>query len=60
MSHDSSMSRSFPRYISSLLSVVYSAGAGVVPKGSFRQIKASFSIIVMQVYAVLSFAWIWR
>ena len=50
----------FPRSISAFPIVVYSAGAGVVPKGSFRQIKASFSTIVMQVDAVLAFAWIWR
>ena len=50
----------FPRSISALPIVVYSSGAGVVTKGSFRQIKASFSTIVMQVDAVLAFAWIWR
>ena len=50
----------FPRSISALLIVVYSAGACVVPKGSFRHIKASFSTIVMQVDGVLAFAWIRR
>ena len=60
LSHESSLSVFFLRSIYASLIVLYSYGAGVVPKGSSRQIKASFSTIVMQVDTVLAFAWIWR
>ena len=55
-----SRSRSFPRSISNLLTVIYSAGVGVVPKGNQRQIKASLSTIYIQVKAIVVFALIWR
>ena len=42
------------------VTVVYSAGVGVVPKCSRRQRKASFSTIAMQVDAVVAFPWIRR
>ena len=60
VSQDSSRSRSFPRHISASLTVVYSAGASVVPKGNLSQRKASSSTIVMHVDAVVSFACIQR
>ena len=60
VSQYSSLSRSFPRYISASLIVVYYAGAGVVPKGDRRQRKASFSNISMQFKGVVAFAWIRR
>ena len=47
LSHDSSLIRLCPRYIDSSLIVVYYSGVSVVPKGSLRQRKARFSIIVM-------------
>ena len=47
MSQDSSRSRLLPRYISASLTVVYSACAGVVPKGDLKQVKAISSIIAM-------------
>ena len=59
MSHDSSLSRSLLRSISTLLIVAYSAGAGVLPKSSHMQRKSSLSTIVMQVDVILEFAWIW-
>ena len=49
---------SFPRSIYALLIVVYSDGAGVVPKGNHRQIKVISSTIAMQVDAVIEFSWI--
>ena len=60
MSHDLYLSRLFPRYIYDFLIVVYSAGAGMVPKGDRRQRKASFYIISIQVDVVVAFAWILR
>ena len=60
MSHDSYLSWLFPRYIYASLIVVYYDGAGVVPKGSRKQRKASLSTIEMQVDIVLAFAWIQR
>ena len=45
-----------PRSIAASLMVVYSAGAGVVPKGNLKQRKASASTIVMHIDAVLAFA----
>ena len=59
MSHDSSLSRSLHRSIAASLIVVYSAGAGVVPKGNNRQRNASLSTIAMQVDVILAFTWIW-
>ena len=49
-----------PRSISASLIVVYSAGAGVVPKYKHSNRKASLSTTTMKVYAVIEFAWIWR
>ena len=60
VSKDSSQSRSLPRSIAASLTVVYSAGAGVVPKGSLKQRKDSSLTIVMHVDAVVAFACIWR
>ena len=56
VSQHSSLSRLFPRYISTSLIVVYSDGAGVVPKVNRRQIKAILFTIVMQVDNVVAFA----
>ena len=55
---DSSRSRSLPRSIAASLPVIYSSGAGVVPKGNLRQRKDSSSIIAMHVDAVVAFAYI--
>ena len=55
-----SRSRSFPRSIAASLTVIYSAGAGVVKKGNRRQRKDSLSTIAMHVNAVGAFAYIWR
>ena len=60
VSQDSSRSRSFPRSIAASLTVVYSAGAGVVPKGNLKQRKASSSTIEIHVNAVVAFACIRR
>ena len=60
MSHDSSLSRSFPGYISVLLIVIYSPGAVMVTKDNHRKIKSSLSTIAMQVEVVIAFAWIWQ
>ena len=60
VSQDFPLSRSFTRSISALLTVLYSAGAGVVPKGNLRQRKDGLSTIDMQVDAVVAFAWIRR
>ena len=60
MSQDSYRSRSFTRYISASLTVVYSAGLVVVPKVDHSQIKASLSTIAMHVDAVVAFACIRR
>ena len=60
VSHDSSQIRSLPRYIAASLTVVYSAGAGVVPKGNLRHIKARSSNIAMQTDAVVVFTCIRR
>ena len=54
-----SLSILFPRSIAAFLKVVYSSGAGVVPKGNHRQRKSSLSTIDMQVYPVVAFAWTW-
>ena len=55
-----SWSISLPRYIAASLIVVYSAGAGVVPKGNLRQRKASSSTIAMHIDAVFACACIRR
>ena len=60
VSHDSSLSRLFPMSIPASLVVVYSYGAGVVPKSGCRQRKATLSTILIQVDVVLVLAWIWR
>ena len=60
VSQYSSRSRLLPRSISASLTVVYYAGAGVVPTGNFMQRKASSSTIAMDVDAVVAFACIWR
>ena len=60
MSQDSSWSISFPRSIVASLTVVYSSGAGVVPKGDLRHIKAILPTIAMHVDMVVAFTCIWR
>ena len=57
MSHNRYVKRSFPRSISALLVVVYSAGAGVVPRGRHRQKKVIFPTIEMHVDAICVFEW---
>ena len=59
-SQDSSCSRSLPRSIAASLIVLYSAGAGVAPKGNLKYRKASSSTIAMHVNAVVAFACIRR
>ena len=56
----SSRSRPFPRSIAASLTVIYYAGAGVVPRGNLRHRKAISSTIAMQVDAVAEFACIRR
>ena len=56
MSQDSSRDGSFPRSIAASLTVVYSAGAGVVPNVNLRQRNSSLSTIAMHVDAVVLFA----
>ena len=56
VSQNSSRSRLLPRYIDASLTVVYSSGAGVVPKGNLKQRKASSLTIAMHVNAVVVFA----
>ena len=60
VSQDWSWSRSLPRSIAASLMVVYSTGAGVVPKGNLKQRKASSSTIAMHVDAVFACACILR
>ena len=60
VSQDLSRSRLLPRSISTSLTVVYSAGTGVVPKGNLRQRKAISSTISIYVNAVVAFACIQR
>ena len=57
MYQDLSLGRLFPGCIAAFLTVIYYSGAGVVPKGNCRHIKASLSTITMQVDAVVAFAW---
>ena len=60
VSQDSSRSRSLPRSIFASLIVVYSAGAGVVPKVNIRYRKAISLTIAIHVNAVVAFACIRR
>ena len=60
VSQDSSWSRLLPRYIAASLKVVYSAGAGVVPKCNLRQIKTSLLTNEIHVNVVVAFASIRR
>ena len=60
VSHESSLSRSLPRSIYTLLVVLYYSGVGVVPKVSDRQRKAGLSTILIQVDVVLALIWIRR
>ena len=60
VSQDSSRSRSLPRSISASLTVVYYAGAGVVPKVNLKKRKASSLDIEMHVDEVATFACIRR
>ena len=55
-----SLSILFPRYIAAFLTVVYYAGAGVVPKGNHTKIKSSSYTIDMHVNAVVAFSCIRR
>ena len=55
-----SMRRSLQRYIDASLMLVYSAGAGVVPKGKHRQREANLFTIDMHVDAICEFAWMRR
>ena len=56
VSQDSSHSRYFLRSIAASLTVVYSDGDGVMPKGNLSQRKASLSTITMHVNTFVSFA----
>ena len=56
VSQGSSQSRFLPRSIAALLTLVYSAGAGGVPKGNLKQRNDSSSTIAMHVDAVVVFA----
>ena len=53
---DSYRHRLFPRYIAASLTVVYSDGKGVVPKGNRMQRKTSYYNIVMHFDVVVLFA----
>ena len=57
MSHDVSVSRSFPISIAASLLVMYSSSTGVVPKVRLRQRKASFHITTMHVDSICVLAW---
>ena len=48
---------SFPRSVAASLMVVYSANAGVAPKGRRRQRKASFNTITMYVTDICALVW---
>ena len=56
VSQDSFQSRLLPMYIADSLTVVYSDGAGVVPKGNLRQRKSSPLTISVHVNVVVAFA----
>ena len=60
VSQYSSQSRSLPRSIAPSLTVLYYAGAGVVPKVNLKQRKSSSSTIAMHVDTVVAFACIRR
>ena len=60
VSQDLSRSRSLPRSIAASLTVVYSSGEGVVPKGNHRQMNSRSSTIAIQVDMFVAFAWIQR
>ena len=60
VSQDLSWSRSFTRSIGASLTVIYYAGAGVVPKSNRRQMMARSSTIAMHVDAVVLFTFIRR
>ena len=60
MSHEVSVSRSFQSYITVALVVVYSSGAGVVPKGKHMNRKANLPTIAMHVDDICVFAWMCR
>ena len=54
--HDLSLRISLPRSISDFLTVVYSDGVGVVPKGKWRHRSERFSTMAMHVDAIRTFA----
>ena len=56
-SHHLSLRRSLPRPISASFNVVYSAGAGVVPRGELRHRRVRLSKMAMHVDAIRVFAW---
>ena len=60
VSQDSARSRLLPRYIVASLTVVYSVGVGVVPKGNLKHTKAFSSTTEMHVDMVVVFSCIWR
>ena len=60
VSQYSSRSRSLPRSNVTSLTAIYSAGAGVVPKGNFKQRKARSSTIAMHGDSVFACACIQR
>ena len=49
--------RLFPRLIAASLMVVYSYGAGVVPKGRHIHRENNFTTILMHVDTICAFAW---
>ena len=51
---------SFTRSIADFLTVVYSAGAGIVLKSRQRKIRARFSMMAMHVDTIHMFAWMRR
>ena len=55
-----SRSRSFPRSISASLTVVYSAGMSVLPKGNRRQRRAGLYTIAIHFDVVVAFSFIRR
>ena len=52
--------RLLPRSIATSLMLVYSDGAGVVPKGKQRHRKASLPTIMMHVESICALAWMRR
>ena len=57
VSHDASLRKSFPRYISASHVVMYIFNAVGVTKVKHRQIKSSLPTIVMHVDTIFVFAW---